>query len=269
MITITDSIPKKVFFSEPPRRVVSLIPSITETLFDLGAGEALAGVSKYCIYPEQGVKTKPKVGGQKNPDLQTIKEIDPDLILLNLEENKPEHIDFLSRHYKTWVTYPRSFEDAEKLVTELGQVFGVESRALVFAEQIKDSIRKLQSAQRKKVKALYLIWRNPWMSINRDTFIHSVMELHQLENVTAHHSSRYFEVTAKDIEESEPDIIILPDEPYRFLEKHKSEFLHLSVSAVKNQRIFLADGTYFCWYGTRTARASRYIHERILSRLEN
>ena len=269
MIVITDSTGKKIQFFEAPKRVVSLIPSITETLFDLGVGDAVAGISKYCVHPEDGVKQKQKVGGQKNPDFEVIEKINPDLIILNQEENKPEHIEWLSRRYKTWVTYPRSFKDAECLVRELGQVFSVESKAAEFAGQITDSIAELHLNHRKKRRALYLIWRNPWMSINQDTFIHSAMNLHGLENVWAQKNDRYFEVSSKDIESADPDVIILPDEPYHFKEKHKSEFMHLSISAVRNNRIFLADGTYFCWYGTRTAKASRYIHEHILSRLDS
>lgn len=268
MITITDARNKKIVFSEPPKRVVSLIPSITEALFDLGAGEAIAGVSNYCIHPAEGVKNKIKVGGQKNPDMGKIKAIHPDLIILNMEENKPEHIKFLSQHYTTWVTYPRLFRDAENLLMQLGKVFDAESRASVYADKIRISSKQLSSIRRRKIKTMYLIWRNPWMSINRDTFIHNVLELHHMENVYAKRDKRYFEVTAQDIEDADPDIIILPDEPYHFREKHKSEFSHLSVSAVKNSRIFLADGTYFCWYGTRTARASQYIHKHILSRLD-
>ena len=269
MIVITDSTDKKINFFETPKRVVSLIPSITETLFDLGVGDTVAGISKYCVYPAEAVKGKRKVGGQKNPDFEEIKKIDPDLIILNWEENKPEHIDYLSLRYKTWITYPKTVSDAEQLLLELGQVFGVETKAAEFTDEIRNSVIKLRSHRRAKLKALYLIWRNPWMSINHDTFIHHVMDVHHLENVYRHHPKRYFNVTSEDIEAANPDVIILPDEPYHFLEKHKLEFFHLSVSAVKSQRIFLADGTYFCWYGTRTAKASKYIQEQILSRLDS
>ncbi|MBL7993946.1 ABC transporter substrate-binding protein [bacterium] len=267
MITITDSSDQKIKFFESPKRVISLIPSITETLFDLGVGDAVAGISKYCIHPAEAVKGKRNVGGQKNPDFDEIAEIDPDLIILNREENKPEHIDYLSRRYKTWITYPKSVSDAEQLLLELGHVFGAESKASEFAEQIRNSVKQLRSNRMTKLRTLYLIWRNPWMSINHDTFIHQVMDIHQLENVYRDHAQRYFNVTAEDIEAANPDVIILPDEPYHFLEKHKHEFSHLAVSAVKNERIFLADGTYFCWYGSRTAKASRYIQEHILSHL--
>lgn len=267
MVSVTDSTNKAISFSVPPQRVVCLIPSITETIFDLGLGDVLAGVSKFCIHPADGVRNKMKVGGQKDPDLEKIKAIDPDLIIMNREENKPEHIEFLSRYYKTWVTYPRSFRDAEKLLREIGSVFDIKTEACAYADKIKNTVDDMKTKAAKKIKALYLIWRNPWMSVNKDTFIHDALSIHGMENVFAENSERYFEVMDKDIQSADPDIIILPDEPYRFREKHITDFAHIPVSAVRNRRIFLADGTYFCWYGTRTARASEYIHKQILSHI--
>jgi ABC-type Fe3+-hydroxamate transport system substrate-binding protein len=269
MVSITDSTNKTVSFSVPPQRVVCLIPSITETLFDLGLGDAVAGVSKFCIFPADGVRNKIKVGGQKDPDLEKIKDINPDLIIMNLEENKPEHIEFLSTHYKTWVTYPRSFRDAGTLIREIGRVFHAAKEAGAYADKIKKTADDLNSKTGQAVKTLYLIWRNPWMSINKDTFIHDTLTIHGLENVFGGKEQRYFEVTEEELRSAAPDVIVLPDEPYRFREKHIAEFLHIPVPAVRNRQIFLADGTYFCWYGTRTARASEYIHEQILSPIES
>lgn len=268
MVSVTDSTNKIVNFSVAPQRVICLIPSITETLFDLGLGDAIAGVSKFCNHPADDVRKKIRVGGQKDPDLEKIKAIDPDLVILNLEENKPEHIEFLSKHYKTWITYPRSFRDAEKLILEIGMIFNVEAKAGVYADKIKKTAGELSSRIGRKIRTLYLIWRNPWMSINKDTFIHSALELHGMENVFAGNVQRYFEVTYQDILSADPEIIILPDEPYRFRERHISEFSHIPVSAIRNRHIFLVDGTYFCWYGTRTAKASEYISRQILSRIE-
>lgn len=269
MVSVTDSSNKTVSFSVPPQRVVCLIPSITETFFDLGLGDALAGVSKFCNHPAGGVLNKIKVGGQKDPDLEKIKAIDPDLIIMNREENKPEHIEFLSRYYRTWVTYPRSFRDAGKLILDIGTVFNVGTKARAYADRVRKTADELSLRNGQKIKTLYLIWRNPWMSINRDTFIHDTLSVHGMDNVFARNSQRYFEITDQDIQAANPEIIILPDEPYRFKEKHITEFSHIPVSAVRDRSIFLVDGTYFCWYGTRTARASEYISGQILSRIES
>jgi ABC-type Fe3+-hydroxamate transport system substrate-binding protein len=263
MTSITDATGKVLEFTEPPRRVVSLIPSITESLFELGAGQAVAGISNYCIYPGSEVKNRTKVGGQKNPNFKKIAQINPDLIILNMEENKPEHIEALSEHYRTYVTYPRKLADTEQLLSDLGMIFQVETKAAHYAAAVRDQIQALASKSYETYKTMYLIWRDPWMSLNQDTFIHDVLHRHGLQNVFAERPERYCDVTEEDILAADPDVIILPDEPYHFLEKHKAEFTHLDVSAVRNNRIFLADGTYFCWYGTRTARAFGYIRDLI------
>lgn len=117
------------------------------------------------------------------------------------------------------------------------------------------------------MRALYLIWRNPWMSINGDTFIHDVLVRFGFENVFGSRKDRYFEVTAEEIEQANPEVIILPNEPYNFLEKHIKEFETLKIDAMKNKQVFLVDGTYFCWYGTRMARTSAYIQEHIINNL--
>ncbi len=269
MILITDVTGRILELAKPPSRVISLIPSITETLFELGAGDSVAGVSKYCVYPAAGVKNKIRVGGQKNPDFERIKRLDPDLIILNVEENKPGDIERLSREYQTYVTYPRRWADTEKLLLDLGRIFNVEAKAEEYANRIRRPLNAQGFRAGPQLKALYLIWRRPWMSINSDTFIHDVMELHNLTNVFADRAERYFEVTEKDIEAADPDVIILPDEPYHFLEKHKAELASIPRSTVKKRRIILADGTYFCWYGTRTARASHYIRALIAEKLSD
>ncbi len=265
MVSITDSTHRVIPFPDIPQRVVSLIPSITESLFELGLGRAVAGVSRFCIHPAEQVRSKPRVGGQKDPDLDKIDALSPDLVILNAEENKPEYIKAIGDRYRTWVTYPRTFRDAAALIHDIGRVFRVETKAA-------DYISRIESAAQQRIldrrKTLYLIWRNPWMSVNGDTFIHDVMTLHGLDNVFAERKHRYFEVTEDEIRSADPEIIILPDEPYRFKPKHLVEFSHMDISAVKNNKIFFADGTYFCWYGTRTARASTYIHDNIWTQLK-
>lgn len=256
---------REISFDEPPKRVISLIPSITEALFELGLGDAVAGVTKFCNHPAESVKVKAKVGGQKNPDFEKIRELNPDLIIANVEENKPEHIEELCRLYPVFVTYPKKFIDTKKLLEDIGTIFNVDVRPYV--RSIENDFAGLQRAHLPKLKTLYLIWRQPWMSVNSDTFIHDVLQLHGMENVCAIASDRYPTITIETIESLNPDVIILPDEPFRFREKHLRDFEHLPVTAVQRQQIFLVDGTYFCWYGTRTARASAYIYQNILNKV--
>ncbi len=263
MIQVTDSRGQMLSFESPPKRVVSLIPSITESLFEMGLGSQIAGISKYCIYPLGEVESKIKVGGQKNPDFQKITDINPDLILLNEEENKPEHIDYFLKNYKTFVTYPRKYKETESLLTDLGKIFDVP--VVSYLKQLKQFPFELN--KKKMFRTLYLIWRNPWMSINEDTFIHDVLKSFNMINVFGNRKERYFEVTARDIEITNPEIIILPNEPYNFLEKHIAEFHSLQIDAVKSSRLFLVDGTFFCWYGTRMVKTYDYITNTILNKL--
>lgn len=258
MPSIRDARGREIDFPQPPKRVVSLIPSITESLFDLGLGDRVAGVSKYCIFPEAETGKKPKIGGQKNPDFDAIAALDPDLVIVNEEENKPEHIEYFIERYRTYVTYPRKFVDAATLLDEIGVLFGVTSQTKKMAETIREVASNVSNKKR-PVKTLYLIWRNPWMSINRDTFIDDLLGLFGLQNVFSDRPERYFEVSAEEIAAAKPELILLPNEPYHFLEKHKSEFVTLDIPAVANRNIRTVDGTYFCWYGTRSARAGEYI----------
>ncbi|MCB0833744.1 MAG: ABC transporter substrate-binding protein [Bacteroidetes bacterium] len=263
---LVDALGRHVRFDRPPTRVVSLIPSITESLFELGLESSVQGVSKYCIYPAGLTDGKRKVGGQKNPDFQAIEEINPDLIILNREENKPDHIRKLGEKYPIWVTYPRQFLDTLALLRDLGGIFGVSVDD--YQSEIRAGVEALHLEAAQRCRVLYLIWRNPWMSINGDTFIHDVLKLHGLDNVFAEHPERYFEVSVDEIISKNPEMIILPDEPYRFLKKHIAEFGDLPIQAVASGRVFLADGTYFCWYGTRSARTSSYIRKQILARIK-
>lgn len=267
MTLIIDAHGQNLHFEKPPERVVSLIPSITESLFELGLGDRIAGISKYCIYPEDRVRDKTKVGGQKNPDFEKISKLNPDLIILNEEENKPEHIALFKKNYRTFVTFPRIFVEARELLDQLGLIFYIPDRAKVFSEQIRLDHSRLTALSPTRLRALYLIWRNPWMTVNRDTFIHDILSLVGLDNVFANQTPRYFEVTREMILNAQPDVIILPDEPYRFLKKHIADFDGLDIPAVKNCNIFLTDGTYYCWYGTRTARAIEYIDQNIIHRI--
>jgi ABC-type Fe3+-hydroxamate transport system substrate-binding protein len=268
MVSITDSTNKILNFNSIPHRVVCLIPSITETLFDLGLGHLVAGVSKFCIHPSKEVQSKTKVGGQKDPDLEKITALDPDLVFLNQEENKPEHIETLSSKFPTWITYPKTFEDAAALIDDIALVFDVKEKAESYVKTIRHAVDNGSLHSQRKIKTLYLIWRNPWMTINGDTFIHNAMELYGLENVFAGRNERYFAITVDEIKSADPELIVLPDEPYKFKEKHKADFSDIPVKAVENKNILLADGTYFCWYGTRTARAPEYFKRKILSRIK-
>jgi len=245
----------------PPRRIVSLIPSTTETLCALGLADALVGVTVYCREPADVVRTKVRVGGEKNPDLEKIRALAPDLVVANVEENVREHIDTLRQwEIPVWVTYPRTVADAVRMIRELGTVTGTEVRATALADELDGLLARVSAiaAGRPPVPVFYAIWREPWMTIGRDTYIHDMLRVCGGANVFAEHPDRYPAVTLEEVAARRPHVILLPDEPFRFREVHRRDFARFAdVPAVGSGRIHLVDGKPFSWHGPRIGEALR------------
>jgi ABC-type Fe3+-hydroxamate transport system substrate-binding protein len=243
----------------PPRRIVSLIPSVTETLFALGAGPAVAGCTLYCTEPAEGVAAKTRVGGEKNPKLDVIRELCADLVIANVEENVREHVETLRGWgIPVYVAYPRTVVQGIRLVSELGAVIGLPERgtdmAAALAAALEDVRRRLVGGPARRV--FYPIWRQPWMSINRDTYVHDMLAVCGGDNVFGPSATRYPEVTLEEVVRATPDVILLPDEPYRFRQAHVADFdAFVDVPAVRERRIHLIDGKLATWYGPRIAEA--------------
>jgi ABC-type Fe3+-hydroxamate transport system substrate-binding protein len=242
-----------------PRRIVSLIPSITEILFALGLGEAVAGCTIYCTEPAEGVATKTRVGGEKNPKLELIRALGADLVLANIEENVREHVETLRAWgIPVFVTYPRTVADGVRLVAELGQVTGAARRGAELAAELGRRLREARTRQGNAPRARVFcpIWRRPYMTINADTYVHDMLAVCGGDNVFAALPRRYPEISLADVARARPDVIILPDEPYRFRRAHMADFTPLSeVPAVRDRRIHLVDGKLLSWYGPRIERA--------------
>jgi ABC-type Fe3+-hydroxamate transport system substrate-binding protein len=250
-----------VTLARPPRRIVSLVPSITETLCALGLAEALAAVTVYCVEPRAIVGDKTRIGGEKNPDLQKIRSLQPDLVIANVEENVREHIDRLRAwSIPVWVTYPRTVADGIRLIVELGELTGASARAAELVGEIAPLYERVRAAgaQRSGPTVFYPIWRAPYMTINRDTYIHDMLLTCGARNVFADVPDRYPAVTLEEIAARRPEVILLPDEPFRFRRAHLADFAALrDVPAVRDGRIHLVDGKPFSWHGPRIAEALR------------
>jgi ABC-type Fe3+-hydroxamate transport system substrate-binding protein len=245
----------------PPRRIVSLIPSTTELLCQLGLADAIVGITAYCVEPRAVVRTKAKVGGEKNPDLQAIRALAPDLVIANIEENLREHVEALRvSGVPVWVTYPRTVGDAIRLVREVGAVTGTETAAGALAdelERLRDEVRAVV-ARRPAARVFYPIWRAPYMTISADTYIHDVLATVGAANVFGDAADRYPVITLDEMAVRMPDVIVLPDEPFRFRRVHLKDFeRYRDVPAVRDGRIHLVDGKRFCWHGPRLAEALR------------
>jgi ABC-type Fe3+-hydroxamate transport system substrate-binding protein len=252
-----------VVLPAPPRRIVSLIPSITEILFALGAGPSVAGCTVYCTEPPEGVATKTRVGGQKNPKLDVIRELGADLVVANVEENVREHVETLRRWgIPVYVTYPRTVADGVRLVSDLGAVVGRPERGREMAAALEAALDDVRSACAGKParRVFYPIWRQPWMTVNRDTYVHDMLALCGGDNVFGQSATRYPEVTMEDVARAAPEVILLPDEPYRFRRVHLAEFdAHPDIPAVRDRRVHLVDGKLATWYGPRIAEAFRVL----------
>jgi ABC-type Fe3+-hydroxamate transport system substrate-binding protein len=249
--TATDQLGREISFSFPPKRIVSLVPSQTELLFDLGLSEAISGVTLFCIHPNEA-KQKEKIGGTKKLNLEKIAALRPDLIIANKEENTKEQIEWLSQRFPVWISDMKTLGDSLEMIQNIGALTGKEEAAGKISETIRNIFESFSPGSPKRT--LYLIWRAPWMSIGSDTFINDILKRCGLVNIMSQHS-RYPELTDNMIRELHPDLILLSSEPYPFKEKHIAEIKNLSPAS----DIRLVDGEMFSWYGSRLLKAGDYL----------
>lgn len=227
-----------------PTRIISLVPSLTELIADLGLASQLIGRTRFCIHPKEIINQVPIVGGTKNPDLEKIKALKPDLIIANIEENRKEDIESLSSECEVLLTDINNIEDALLAIHDLGKRCGARDKAKELNTAIRRELDHIP--EENDATVAYLIWKNPWMSIGSDTYIHSVLSHWNLTNVFSD-KKRYPQIHLSDIAKQKPDFIFLSSEPYPFKEKHFDEI----AEQCPDSRIILADGEWFSWYGSR------------------
>jgi ABC-type Fe3+-hydroxamate transport system substrate-binding protein len=263
MVARIDASGVAVDLARPPGRIVSLVPSITETLCHLGLAEALVGITVYCVEPREVVSGKTRIGGEKNPDLEKIRGLEPDLVVANIEENLRDHVDTLrSWSIPVWVTYPRTVAEGIQLIAELGALTGTAARASQMLAELEPLYERAveAAARRAPVAIFYPIWRGPYMTINRDTYIHDMLRVCGGRNVFADRPERYPTVTLDEVAARQPAVILLPDEPFRFRRSHLADFAgYAEIPAVRDGRIHLVDGKPFAWHGPRIAEALRML----------
>jgi ABC-type Fe3+-hydroxamate transport system substrate-binding protein len=244
-------------------RIISLVPSQTELLFYLGLENEVIGITKFCVHPKGWFINKPRVGGTKNINFKTIDQLSPDLIIANKEENEKEQIVMLAEKYDVWVTDVATLPDAIKMINDIGKLTQRSEAASVLALQINNKFKKIETtfSLKRKMKAAYFIWQNPYMVAGRDTFISNMMDYCGFENIFSNHS-RYPEIQLQELEENHCELILLSSEPYPFSEKHKDEMKKI----FPRKKIILVDGEMFSWYGSRLLKAADYF--RNISLLE-
>jgi len=248
---------REVQFQYPPRRIISLVPSQTELLFDLGLQEQVVGATKFCIYPPTARQTASVIGGTKNFDFAKIKSAQPDLIIGNKEENYQEGITQLAQHFPVWLSDITSLPEALNMIRRVGDLTGTAQLAEQLAAEIKHSFDKLRlDATAPLATAAYFIWRKPYMVAASGTFIDDMLRRAGFRNVFAG-LGRYPEITPEQLAKAAPAHIFLSSEPYPFREKHVAEFQEICPTA----KIQVVDGELFSWYGSRLRRSAAYFQE--------
>ena len=236
-------------FPTPPTRVVSLVPSLTETLFDLGAGDAVAGITDFCIFPE-GLD-RPRVGGTKNPRIDEIRALAPDLVYMNLEENVERHAKQIEAFAPVFVTEPKTVDDVAELITTLGAIHQCGERAQELTDTLAD--------ERGAVAAFTFavpIWKKPWMWCGGDTYVSNLVQSIGGRNVLRDRD-RYPSLTLDEVLALRPDVVFLPDEPYLFTSADAAE--------IRGPRVIGPfPGHLFTWHGTRTILGLRFLRSSTL-----
>lgn len=235
-----------------PSRIVSLVPSQTELLYDLGLDSATAGITKFCIHPEAWFRTKPRIGGTKQVKREAIDALHPDLIIANREENVKEQVEDLARDYPVWVSDIYTLPHALGMITDIGELTGTQAKAEQLRNRIQIAFEEIPQ-QSVALKTAYLIWRQPYMTAGHDTFIHDMLQRCGFHNIFSD-SSRYPEISVTDLQNRDCELLLLSSEPYPFRQKHIDE---LQVQ-LPQTRIILVDGEMFSWYGSRLQRSPAY-----------
>ncbi len=257
MRTFTDQLGNSVSFNFPPKKIVSLVPSQTELLFDLGMDPEITGVTKFCIHPENKVHSKMKIGGTKKLNLEMIRALKPDLIIGNKEENERTDIEALQSEFPVWISNILSLEDALEMITRIGDLVDRAPEAAYLNHLINAGFNDLQVlATEKRIdkSVLYLIWKKPFMAAGRQTYIDDILRRIGLINVVS--QVRYPSLDNRASEAGSPDLVFLSSEPYPFKEKDVDEFKLLFPSA----EIMIVDGEMFSWYGSRLVKAVEYLY---------
>ncbi len=235
-------------------RIISLVPSLTELLFDLGLEKQTVGRTRFCIHPADKVTNTAIVGGTKNPNIEKIKALKPDLVVMNKEENRKEDADEITQLSEVLVTDINTIDEALLAISEIGLITNTKNKA----QQIVDTIQNLrkQKPDSTPLRAAYMIWKKPWMTIGGDTYINNVMKEWNLINVFSN-QQRYPEISISDIKKQQTDIVLLSSEPYPFSQKHISEI----TKELPGIDVILINGEWFSWYGSRMIPAFRSLNE--------
>lgn len=241
-------------------RIVSIVPSLTELLFDINLGNQIIGITRFCIHPKNGVKNICKVGGTKSLNVERIIALKPDLIIANKEENSRSDIELLQEHCNVLLTDIFTLDDALTTISEIGTLTNREKESNILIQEITIEFKLLKSITATNKKVAYLIWNNPIMLAGQNTFINYMLHEINWENILTDKLSRYPQVSDEELKGLNPDYILLSSEPFPFNNTHVESF-RLNFP---DSKIILVDGEMFSWYGSRMKRAPKYFQQLLL-----
>tara|TARA_R110000823_G_scaffold311718_2_gene437624 strand:- start:31283 stop:32065 length:783 start_codon:yes stop_codon:yes gene_type:complete len=254
-----DQLNRTVTLTQPPSRIISLVPSQTELLVALGLRKNIVGITKFCVHPKDLRKEKTIVGGTKQVDFEKIKSLKPDIIVCNKEENTEEMVLQLESVAPVWVSDIATISESIEMILQLGKIFEVDGRALEITANIKLKLEGFKEYVRDfpSKKVLYLIWKNPYMAVGKNTFIDELLQINNFENIIIKNNSRYPEVSIELLKTAE--LVLLSTEPYPFKKVDADVLAEEFNSEVKEVK--LVDGEFFSWYGSRLIKAFDYFKE--------
>jgi ABC-type Fe3+-hydroxamate transport system substrate-binding protein len=255
MPSYTDQLHRTVDIPAAPKRIISLVPSQTELLYHLGLEEEVIGITKFCVHPQKWFRQKQRIGGTKNVDTEKIAALQPDLVIANKEENVKVQIEELARHFPVWISDVNTLQDAYAMMQNIGKMTNRETAAENLVQQIRNNFSQLQTPNTKPQTG-YLIWKDPYMTVGSDTFIHHLLEAAGMANCFADRL-RYPAITINELQAANCQLLLLSSEPYPFRQKHVAELQRQLPSTT----VLLVDGELFSWYGSRLLQAPAYFQQ--------
>lgn len=254
MRSVSDQMNRTLQVPGHPERIISLVPSQTELLHDLDLGDRVVGITKFCIHPEAWFRSKARVGGTKQVDMEKVRALKPDLIIGNKEENTQADIEALEQEYPVWMSDVRDLDGALDMIRRVGLLTGTTRRSEALVSGIERAFAGLRPLTPPR-SAAYLIWRDPLMVAGGDTFINDMLHRAGFSNAFALRKERYVEITPAELAAADPDMILLSSEPYPFAEKH---IIHFNMIC-PGTPVRLVDGEPFSWFGSRLLHTPAYV----------
>ncbi len=253
-----DQLQNTVTLSDIPKRIISLVPSQTELLYDLGLEDETIGITKFCVHPDKWFRSKTRIGGTKTLNIPLIQSLQPDLIIANKEENIQQQVAALYDIAPLWISDINNTDDALDMITSIGLITGKKIEAQKIIAQLKKDLQELNILAslpgNKKYRTAYLIWKDPYMAAAGGTFINDILQKCGWEN-TLQQKTRYPEINIEELRSIGTELLLLSSEPYPFRQKHIDELQE----QLPTTKILLVDGEMFSWYGSRMLKMLPYL----------